>query len=74
MFLFFQAFVLMESYQKAQDVFKAAKDCLTLNGCKLSVEIISSGVVMTTVCQIKTVDIIICFQHVVNDFAVEANR
>ncbi|XP_043954204.1 uncharacterized protein LOC122820699 [Gambusia affinis] len=42
------AFVLMESYQKAQDVFKAAKDCLTLNGCKLSVEIISSGVVMTT--------------------------
>ncbi|XP_008433863.2 uncharacterized protein LOC103480617 [Poecilia reticulata] len=42
------AFVLMESYQKAQEVFIAAKDSLTLNGCKLSVEIISSGVVMTT--------------------------
>lgn len=54
MFLFFQAFVLMESYQKAQEVFIAAKDCLALNGCKLSVEIISSGVVMTTVNLIKT--------------------
>ncbi|XP_014883361.1 uncharacterized protein LOC106944688 isoform X1 [Poecilia latipinna] len=42
------AFVLMESYQKAQEVFIAANDSLTLNGCKLSVEIISSGVVMTT--------------------------